>query len=193
MYKIQLITRTALLTAVMLLMACDQKSSPTAESQSAESTASDQVMRELQTGPVKNFPKTSDDLHDIAILNDYEQRFQEMSSDLETEMDSMRKEDNLTPEFVQQRQRDHVQSALNMLKSLELETEQGRYIQGLMYHYWEQQEKLVNSPKNQASKVNEASENVKGLGKYLHAQEQLEHWNSQYPQNPASAKQTPAK
>ena len=30
-----------------------------------------------------------------------------------------------------------------------------------MYQYWEHQEKLVNSPKSQASTVNEASENVK--------------------------------
>ncbi|UNW06712.1 hypothetical protein MOV98_15035 [Acinetobacter variabilis] len=115
-------------------------------------------------------------------MNDYEERFQEMSADLEAELNGMRNDDNLTPEFVQQRQRDHVQSSLNMLKDLELKTEQGRYIQGLMYQYWEHQEKLVNSPKSQASTVNEASENVKGLGKYLHAQEQLERWRSQYPE-----------
>ena len=104
-----------------------------------------------------------------------------MSAELEKELNSMRDEDSLSPEFIQQRQRDHVQSALNMLKDLELKTEQGRYIQGMMYQYWQHQDKLVNSPETQTKTVNEASESVKGLGKYLHAQEQLERWRSQYP------------
>ena len=180
MHKISGMTRTALFAAVMLLMACDQKTSESTEP-AADSTASDQVMQELKTEPLKDFPKTADDPHDIAALTDYEQRFQEMSSDLEKELNSMRDEDSLSPEFIQQRQRDHVQSALNMLKDLELKTEQGRYIQGMMYQYWQHQDKLVNSPETQTKTVNEASESVKGLGKYLHAQEQLERWRSQYP------------
>lgn len=180
MHKISGMTRTALFAAVMLLMACDQKTSESTEP-AADSTASDQVMQELKTEPLKDFPKTTEDPHDIAVLTDYEQRFQEMSAELEKELNSMRDEDSLSPEFIQQRQRDHVQSALNMLKDLELKTEQGRYIQGMMYQYWQHQDKLVNNPKTQTKTVNEASESVKGLGKYLHAQEQLERWRSQYP------------
>ncbi|WP_074383956.1 hypothetical protein [Acinetobacter pseudolwoffii] len=180
MHKISGMTRTALFAAVMLLMACDQKTSESTEP-AADSTASDQVMQELKTEPLKDFPKTTEDPHDIAVLTDYEQRFQEMSAELEKELNSMRDEDSLSPEFIQQRQHDHVQSALNMLKDLELKTEQGRYIQGMMYQYWQHQDKLLNTPKTQAAPVNEASENVKGLGKYLHAQEQLERWRSQYP------------
>ncbi|WP_148334723.1 MULTISPECIES: hypothetical protein [Acinetobacter] len=181
MHKIPGMTRTLLFAAAMLLMACDQKTTETPTEATTDNTASDQVMQELKTEPLKDFPKTADDPHDIAGLTDYEQRFQEMSSDLEKELNSMRDDENMTEEFVQQRQRDHVQSALNMLKALELKTEQGRYIQGLMYQYWEHQDKLLNTPKTQATPVNEASENVKGLGKYLHAQEQLERWRSQYP------------
>ncbi|MGX9940450.1 hypothetical protein ACVHNT_11855 [Acinetobacter pseudolwoffii] len=180
MHKISGMTRTALFAAVMLLMACDQKTSESTEP-AADSTASDQVMQELKTEPLKDFPKTTEDPHDIVVLTDYEQRFQEMSAELEKELNSMRDEDSLSPEFIQQRQRDHVQSALNMLKDLELKTEQGRYIQGMMYQYWQHQDKLVNSPETQTKTVNEASESVKGLGKYLHAQEQLERWRSQYP------------
>lgn len=180
MHKISGMTRTALFAAVMLLMACDQKTSESTEP-AADSTASDQVMQELKTEPLKDFPKTTEDPHDIAVLTDYEQRFQEMSAELEKELNSMRDEDSLSPEFIQQRQRDHVQSALNMLKDLELKTEQGRYIQGMMYQYWQHQDKLVNSPETQTKTVNETSESVKGLGKYLHAQEQLERWRSQYP------------
>mgnify|MGYP003449952124 CR=1 FL=1 len=190
MHKISGMTRTALFAAVMLLMACDQNTSESTEP-AADSTASDQVMQELKTEPLKDFPKTTEDPHDIAVLTDYEQRFQEMSAELEKELNSMRDEDSLSPEFIQQRQRDHVQSALNMLKDLELKTEQGRYIQGMMYQYWQHQDKLVNSPETQTKTVNEASESVKGLGKYLHAQEQLERWRSQYPDlnaNTASAR-----
>jgi len=133
MHKIPGMTRTLLFAAAMLLMACDQKTTETPTEATTDNTASDQVMQELKTEPLKDFPKTADDPHDIAALTDYEQRFQEMSSDLEKELNSMRDDENMTEEFVQQRQRDHVQSALNMLKALELKTEQGRYIQGLMY------------------------------------------------------------
>lgn len=182
MNKMQWMTRTVLLSSAIFLMACDQKNTENTEP-SPDSSASEQVMKELQTDPVKAFPQTADDPHDIAVLTDYELRFQEMSADLEAEMNQMRKDENLTEEFIQQRQRDHVRSALNMLKTLELKTEQGRYIQGLMYQYWEHQEQLLKRSERQASTVTEASKNVQGLGKYLHAQEQLEHWRLQYPQN----------
>ncbi|WP_216935123.1 MULTISPECIES: hypothetical protein [unclassified Acinetobacter] len=192
MHKIPGMTRTALFAVTMLLMACDQKTSETPTEATTDNMASDQVMKELKTEPLKDFPKTADDPHDIAVLTDYEKRFQEMSSDLEKELNSMRNDENMTAEFVQQRQRDHVKSALNMLKALDLKTEQGRYIQGMMYQYWEHQDKLLNSPQTQAATVNEASENVKGLGKYLHAQEQLERWRLQYQdlakQEPSSKK-----
>ncbi|MCO8044832.1 hypothetical protein NI467_05605 [Acinetobacter bohemicus] len=182
MNKMQWMTRTVLLSSAIFLMACDQKNTENTEP-SPDSSASEQVMKELQTDPVKTFPQTADDPYDIAVLTDYELRFQEMSADLEAEMNQMRKDENLTEEFIQQRQRDHVRSALNMLKALELKTEQGRYIQGLMYQYWEHQEQLLKRSERQASTVTEASKNVQGLGKYLHAQEQLEHWRLQYPQN----------
>ena len=55
-----------------------------------------------------------------------------MSSDFDKELQSMRDDEHMTEEFVQHRQRAHVQSAWNMLKALELTTEQARYIQGLM-------------------------------------------------------------
>ena len=90
MHTIQLMSRTALFTAAMFLMACDQKSSQSVEQQATEDSASEEIMQELKTGPVKNFPKTEDDSHDIAALNDYEERFQEMSADLEAELNGMR-------------------------------------------------------------------------------------------------------
>ncbi len=54
-----------------------------------------------------------------------------------------------------------------MLKDLDLKTEQGRYIQGLLYQYWENQEK--NFSDKQVSK----DEQVKQLADYLQAQKSV--------------------
>ena len=67
---------------------------------------------------------------------------------------------------------DNVRSSLTMLKDLDLKTEQGRYIQGLLYQYWENQEK--NFSDKQASK----DEQVKQLADYLQAQNQLKYWKA---------------
>ena len=77
-----------------------------------------------------------------------------------------------TTEFEQKRTLDNVRSALTMLKDLDLKTEQGRYIQGLLYQYWENQEK--NFSDKQASK----DEQVKQLADYLQAQNQLKYWKA---------------
>ena len=80
----------------------------------------------------------------------------------------MREAGTLTDEFAKTRQQDNIQSALNMLKELDLKTEQGRYIQTLMYQYWDNQAKIIQD------KAAAPHDNVKGLG-------ELEHWQSQYP------------
>src|SRR5690606_22491269 len=108
MPKLSGMTRTALFAAAMLLMACDQKTTESPTEATTDSTTSDQVMKELKTETLKDFHKSNDDPHDIAALTDYEQRFQDMSNELEKELNSMRDEDSLSPEFIQQRQRDHV-------------------------------------------------------------------------------------
>ena len=71
MQKIPGITRTLLFAAAMLLMACDQKTTETPAETPTDNMASDQVMQELKTEPLKEFPKTADDPHDIAALMDY--------------------------------------------------------------------------------------------------------------------------
>ena len=70
-----------------------------------------------------------------------------------------------------------------MLKNLDLKTEQGRYIQGLIAGYWDQQLKLLEQHKDKTLNDKSLSEDkLKGLGSYLHAQDQLENWRSQYPE-----------
>ena len=134
----------------------------------------DKILQELSSEPVKSFAKTANDPHDIALLVDYDQRFSSMSDEMEDELMKMREAGTLTDEFAKTRQQDNIQSALNMLKALDLKTEQGRYIQTLMYQYWDNQAKIIQN-KNATPE-----QNVKGLGELIHAQEQLEHWQSQY-------------
>ena len=100
----------------------------------------------------------------------------------------MKEDGSLTPEFALSRKQDNINSALTMLKALDLKTEQGRYIQGLMYQYWDNQGKLLQQTADQsAAGDKQPSENVKGLGQFIHAQEQLEHWQQQYPAVPSPA------
>lgn len=70
--------------------------------------------------PVKTFPATADDAHDIALLEDYDRRFTEMSDEMESELAKMHEAGTLTTEFEQQRTLDNVRSSLTMLKDLDL-------------------------------------------------------------------------
>ncbi len=44
-------------------------------------------MEKLNERPVKKFAATADDAHDIALLEDYDRRFTEMSDEMETELE----------------------------------------------------------------------------------------------------------
>ncbi|EOR04260.1 hypothetical protein [Acinetobacter tandoii] len=147
----------------------------------APDPSQDRMMQELESSPVKEFPKTANDQHDITLLVDYDRRFSEMSDEMEDELIKMRDNGSLTDEFARSRKQDNIQSALTMLKALDLKTEQGRYIQGLMAQYWENQAKLLNQNSKASQDIpNSTPDNIKGLGEFLHAQEQLDHWEAQY-------------
>lgn len=180
MSNLQHLSRITLIASALLLAACNQKDEPK-QTATTQNEAAEDMMKELQTAAPKSFPTTADDAHDIAVINDFEQRLQSLNDDIEADVARMRSEGNLSEEILQERQRDHVQAALTLLKGLELKTEQGRYIQGLMYQYWEQQEKLLSSMSTEQATQHDAKETVKGLGQYIQAQEQLEHWQSQQP------------
>lgn len=167
-------TLSCLLSSALLLSACNKDKEPPAQQQQQSGSAQDTI-GQLKQLPIKQFPATADDGHDIAILDDYDRRFTDMSDSMEMELAKMKEANTLTPEFEQQRQKDNVKSALSMLKELELKTEQGRYIQGLLYDYWEQQAKALQQADNSKSG---ASQNVDQLNEYLHAQSQLHHWRS---------------
>ena len=48
---------------------------------------------------MKKFPATADDAHDIALLEDYDRRFTEMSDEMENELAKMHEAGTLTAEF----------------------------------------------------------------------------------------------
>jgi len=165
---------TCMLSSALLLSACNKDKQPTAQQEQQSSSANDAIGQLNQT-PIKQFPATANDGHDIAILDDYDRRFTDMSDSMEMELAKMKEANTLTPEFEQQRQKDNVKSALSMLKDLELKTEQGRYIQGLLYDYWEQQAKVLEQANSSTA---DSNQQVNQLNEYLHAQSQLHHWRS---------------
>lgn len=170
---------TFTLTAALMLSACNKEQEPSRSNDRTSDSVKD-VIGQLNPVPIKQFPDTANDAADIAILEDYDQRFTDMTDSMEIEVAEMREKGTLTPEFEQQRQKDNVKSALIMLKELDLKTEQGRYIQGLLYSYWEHQAKVLDQPNTQA----DSAQQVDQLNQYLHAQSQLHHWkNKQTPED----------
>lgn len=163
-----------LLGTGLTLSACHQNNNEPAGDLSQQQQQDAEVMQQLQTPPVKDFPATAQDAHDIALLEDYESRFLAMSDELEEELARMRQAGDLTPEFERQRQREHAQSARDMLRELDLKTEQGRYIQGLHAEYWDTQARLLDQQEGAAAN----RIRTQGLTDYLHAQEQLKHWKN---------------
>jgi len=179
--KLKQLGLPVLLCSSIFLTACDNSKNSTTQNDKIQ--PEDKVMQDLITEPVKAFEKTADDQHDIALLTDFDTRFTQMSDDMEDELTKMQEKGSLTDEFAHNRKRDNVQSALNMLKDLDLKTQQGRYIQGLIAEYWQDQAKLYDQNKDKkVDEMKNSGDRVKGLGEFLHAQEQLEYWQSQYPE-----------
>lgn len=169
----------ALFCSVVFLSACGNKNTEN----SKEITPEDKVMQELASESIRNFDKTENDQHDILLLIDYDNRYTNVSDEMEDELTKLSKAGNLTAEFAYSRKNDNLISASEMLKNLDLKTEQGRYIQGLIASYWEMQLKLLEQHKDKAlNDKSLAEDKLKGLGAYLHAQDQLENWRSQYPE-----------
>ena len=168
---------SCVLSTTLLLSACNKDQPPTPNNQRQDSSVNNSI-GELNQTPIMQFPATPDDGHDIAILEDYDQRFTSMSDSMEIELAKMKEANTLTPEFEQQRQKDNIHSALTMLKELELKTEQGRYIQGLLSDYWQNQAKALEQSTLSGSGTTDTGKQVDQLNQYLHAQSQLHHWKS---------------
>ena len=168
---------TTLLCMTLGMIACSPKPEQKQTDTAAASDVSPKVMDQLKTRPIQEFPATPDDAHDIALLSEYDQKFNEMNNELEADLSKRAVEGKLTEEMTQQLKQDSIRSSLNMLKDLDLKTAQGRYIQGLLYQYWENQAK-VYAEKQQSSdnKLKQPADAVKNMGDMFTAKEQLDHW-----------------
>jgi N-methylhydantoinase A/oxoprolinase/acetone carboxylase beta subunit len=177
-FKSQIITIT-LLSSTLFLSACNQKQ----DENSSNLSTTDQVIQELSSQPIKTFEKTSNDQHDIKLLIDYDARYTAVSEELEDELAKMKDAGTLTAEFAYDRKHDSILSALEMLKQLDLQTQQGRYIQGLLATYWEKQQELLEIQKAYANQsANITIDQGDAIQSDLQAQEQLEYWRNQYPE-----------
>ena len=159
-----------LLCSGLILSACHK--SP--EQETTKTDPQNKVEQQLDTIPIKEFPATEQDTQDIEILVNFNNQFSALSDEMENEIIKMQQDGSLTPEFELSRRQDNIQSAFNMLKELDLHTEQGRYIQGLLYSSWEAQQKQLK----ENSSV-EAKQPVQGINEYMQAQKQLQHWKNQ--------------
>lgn len=169
------------LCTALLLSACSpQSDSNTAADSNANATASnpathaDAATASAKAEPIKIFAATADDMQDIALIDEFHEKFNAMSLEYETDLKRLRESNNLSAEMQQNRQREHVQSALNMLNALELKTEQGRYIQGLLYQYWENQAQRL-----QSAAAPQQTDAVEAESDRLTAQAQFKHWKLQ--------------
>lgn len=123
-------------STLSLLAGCNPKSTdqPNTQNNSQVSTTDTE-----NTQGIRSFAATAKDTHDIAVLDDYHDKFNTMSIEFDKDLARLKQDGYLNSTMEVERRRDQALSALNMLKALPLETEQGRYIQGLLYQYWEQQ------------------------------------------------------
>lgn len=164
---------SGVLASCSLLTGCEQPISPkTAETPQNERTSHPTE----KSVAVRDFPAQPTDARDIATLEDFQQRLAAVHQELSSELQQLQQKGELTPEFTLNRQRDHAQSALKMLQGLELSTEQGRYIQGLLYQHWEQQAKNL---KSSATETSASAPTATDSNEQQLAEAQLQHWKAQ--------------
>ncbi|MFW2124726.1 hypothetical protein ACG94O_17705, partial [Acinetobacter ursingii] len=61
----------ALFCSVLFLTGCNKDKEPTAATENQTNSSQDAIGQLNQT-PIKQFPATADDAHDIAVLDDYD-------------------------------------------------------------------------------------------------------------------------
>lgn len=162
-------------STIWLFSGCSPKPSDQASTDQTSSSAVSSTQNQNNTpANVRQFAATANDAHDIAVLEDYNEKFQTMSIEFDRDLARLKQDGYLTTAMEIERRRDQARSATNMLKALNLETEQGRYIQGLLYDYWEKQYEDYAAPA--ASAVN--TESSTSLTTLASADAQLKYWKA---------------
>lgn len=163
-------------SSILCITACTPKDHSAQNNGSEPKDVSQEILNQNQSQHIKVFANTPDDAHDIQLLNEYNQNYEDNMRSMDADIQQRSKDGNLTDEIRLQLKRDSIQSSLNMLKELDLKTEQGRYIQGLLYEYWEHQEHNQHEMKaNTMDENKDAAEITENLDQ---AQNQLDFWQS---------------
>lgn len=161
-----------ILSSLLLITGCQKKT--TSEQQQTASEPSPSHPKDIQV-----FAATAHDAEDIAQFDRFNQNFQSMSKEMRDELQQLKQQGQLSPEFLSQRKHDRILSALNMLKDMNLQTQQGHYIQGLMSSFWE--DKLKQS-KTTTSAVTASEPQQITSNLMQQAEQQLDYWKSQQAQ-----------
>lgn len=179
---------TVLLLGLSLgLMACEKAPDSTAADAPAAASvpATINVLDELKTEPSRVFAATPNDAQDIAALLQFQQNFAAQSEQMELELEKKQQQGLLKVPEALARKMTNLQNGLQQLSTLELQTEQGRYIQGLWQQYWQNQQQVLQQ-QSQAQSGNAQANlsaanlgNSAGLKTYLQAQQQLRDWQEQ--------------
>lgn len=165
-------------STIWLLGGCSPKQADQNTDQTASSPISAGQNATQTPENVRSFAATPRDAHDIAVLEDYNEKFQTMTIESDRDLARLKQDGYLTTAMEVERRRDHARSATNMLKALSLDTEQGRYIQGLLYEYWERQYENYAAPATAASTPTAAQPNNGNTTELALAEAQLKYWKS---------------
>lgn len=165
-------------STIWLLGGCSPKQADQNTDQTASSPVSTGQSATQTPENVRSFAATPRDAHDIAVLEDYNEKFQTMTIESDRDMARLKQDGYLTTAMEIERRRDHARSATNMLKALSLETEQGRYIQGLLYQYWQTQYESYTTPTTAASTATATQPDNGKITELTLAEAQLKHWKS---------------
>ena len=98
---------SSLLTSIVFMAACSPKDGQQNNS-SEPKDASQEVMDQLKTKPIKAFPSTPNDAHDIALLDEYDQKFTENNNALEADLKKRAADGSLTEDIDRQLKRDNI-------------------------------------------------------------------------------------
>ena len=99
MSKLHIALLSLMLGGSIMMTACtpkDATSEHEAESSSLDSKDGSDLKDKTEAKAIKNFPVTPDDTHDIGLLTTYQTQFDSLSHDLETELQTLEKDNNLT-------------------------------------------------------------------------------------------------
>lgn len=122
----------------------------------------------------RNIPATSQDQTDIQELDQFNADFNTTTQEIYQELQQLKRQNMLRPDYLMQRKYDQARAAVNMLDDLELNTAQGKQIKDLLTKYWEQQALFLKS-KTQVMPISPQPADINDL---IEAEKQLMKWKT---------------